>query len=249
MQISASTFSDPAMRAQLQQYYEDKKAALYESLNARSSQQVPDEVTLKTRDGKEITGQIISISAEKMIDSLVSFDKWLEMNARMFDNPVMGPKAMERAQEQLSQLEANNPDTSSGVRSSFASEGQLLASINEDGTIRLSQAVHGLLQPVLDKANRQGLGGEQRKAYLNEEFGKVLSGKYPELQTARYDANTSPSKRAFAQMWYPNHNVDQHYQDVMVAARAHYDSTSKWHQQWQANMNEISTYLLGLQEA
>ncbi|HEV7293019.1 MAG TPA: hypothetical protein VGN79_11930 [Devosia sp.] len=244
MQISASTFSDPARRVQLQQYYDDKKAALYETLKARESQQVPSDVVFKTPDGKTVTGQYIPISAEKMVDSMVSFDKWLELQASMFDNPVVG-----RAQEQLNRLQANNPDTSSGVRSTFSSEGKLLAYINEDGTAVLSQEAHGMLQPVLDKAGRLGLQGEQRMAYLNQEIGKALSGKYPDLQTARYDSSTSPTKRTFAQMWNPSHDVGQHYQDAMAEALDHYDSMSKWHQQWRANMNEINTYLLGLQEA
>ncbi len=85
MQISASTFSDPAMRPGLEQYYEQKKAELYESLKARPA--LPEEIRFTTADGTEHIAKAIPISAEKMVASLVGFDKWLEFQAESFAGP------------------------------------------------------------------------------------------------------------------------------------------------------------------
>lgn len=249
MQISASTFSDPAMRDRLQQYYDKRKAELHESLKARDNSKVPDTISYRGADGTTKTATYKPVSADKMMGALVSFDKWLEFQAESFENPIMGPDGLARAQEQLDRLETNSPESSSEVRSTFANDGALLAYINADGTAVLSQAAHGKLQPVLDKADRLNLTGQQRIDYLNQQFGAVLSEAYPELETARYDASTAPSKREFAQMWYPSHDVDQHYDEAMAAAREHYDRMNGLHQQWQDRMNEIGSFLLGLQES
>lgn len=247
MQISASTFSDPAMREQLQQYYENKKAALYETLKSREP--LPETVSIRTGDGQVGTVKAIPISAEKMVGALVSFDKWLELQAKSFENPVMGPKGIERAQEQIDRMKANSPDSPSEVRSTFSSEGSLLAYVNADGGVMISNAAQAKLQPVLDRANSLGLAGEQRISFLNQEIGAALAETYPELKTSRYDGSNAPSKRQFAQMWYPSHDVDSHYDDAMAAARDHFDSVEAWHKQWQGNMNDVRSFLLGLQEA
>lgn len=249
MQISASTFSDPAMRAQLQDYYDNKKAQLYEAIKAREGTSQPEQVSFRGADGKVQSATPIAMSAEKMIGALVSFDKWLEFQAKSFENPVMGPEGLKRAQDQLASLEANSPDSPSNVRSTFSDGDTLLAYVNADGTTMLSSAAQVTLQPVLDRANGLGLSGQSRIDYLNQQFSAALADDYPDLKTTRYDAATNPSKREFAHMWYPNHDVDQHYRDAMAEAQDHFDGIAALNRQWQAKMTEIGNFLLGLQEA
>ena len=92
MQITASTFTDPAMRDGLQQYYEHKKADLYEALKAREDADLPKEVRIRIGEGQFETATLIPISAEKMIGALVDFDRWLEFQAESFTNPMHGLK-------------------------------------------------------------------------------------------------------------------------------------------------------------
>lgn len=88
MQITASTFTDPAMREGLQRYYEDKKADLYEAWKAREDTDLPREVRIRTGEGQFDTATLIPISAEKMIGALVDFDRWLEFQAESFTKPM-----------------------------------------------------------------------------------------------------------------------------------------------------------------
>jgi len=245
MQFDASTFSDPAMRPQLEQYYEAKKAALIASLKERGDTQ-PQQVTFKLPDGTEQTGTAIPMNAEFVEKALVSFDKWLEFQAESFE--MFGPDSLAMAEQQMDRMQANHPDSSSGVRSTFSSEGRLLAYVTADGGLATSNGAD-YLQTLAQKANDLGLAGQDRIDYLNQEIEKALSSKHPDLEIATYDATSTPTKREFAAMWHPDFDVDQHYAEGLAEAEAQMESAMSWHRNWERNMGEIRSFLLSMQEA
>lgn len=102
MQITASTFTDPLLRPQLETYYENKKNELYESLKARDLSALPSEVKFTDAEGVEHTGQRIHISAEKMRDALVPFDKWLEFQS---ENYTTQTSMMTHAEDHIKRLQ------------------------------------------------------------------------------------------------------------------------------------------------
>lgn len=244
MQFDASTFSDPAMRSQLEQYYEAKKAGLIASLKERGDTQ-PQEVSFTLPDGTQQTGTAIPMNAEFVEKALVSFDQWLEFQAQSFE--MFGPDSVEMAEQQMDRMQANHPDSSSGVRSTFSSEGRLLAYVTADGGLATSNGAD-FLQSLAQKANELGLGGQERIDFLNMEIEKALSGRYPKLDIATYGAADSPSKREFAAMWHPDFDVDQHYADGLAEAEAQMESAMSWHRNWERNMGEIRSFLLSMQE-
>ena len=249
MQITASTFSDPAMRADLQAYYENKKAVLFETLKVREGLERPQDVKITGADGQTRTLSAIPISAEKMVGAMVDFDRWLDWQADSFGNRGVGPWSLEQAQKMVRSLEANGPDSASNVRMTFASKGTMLAYVNADGTLAISNGASGLILPIVEKANDLGLSGQARLDYLGREIKGALARDYPDVKVTSYNEATSPSKREFARMWSPGHDVDRHYEDAMRDALAHLDGAKAWHQSWQNNMNDIRSFLLGLQEA
>jgi len=245
MQFDASTFSDPAMRPQLEQYYEAKKAALIASLEERGDTQ-PQQLTFKLPDGTEQTATAIPMNAEFVEKALVSFDKWLEFQAESFE--MFGPDSLGMAEQQMDRMQANHPDSSSGVRSTFSSDGKLLAYVTADGGLATSNGAD-YLQTLAQKANELGLGGQERIDFLNTEIEKALSSKHPDLDIATYDGSNMPSKREFAAMWQPGFNVDQHYAEGLAEAEAQMESAMSWHRNWERNMGEIRSFLLSMQEA
>lgn len=245
MQFDASTFSDPAMRPQLEQYYEAKKAALVASLKERGDTQ-PQQVSFKLPDGTEQTGTAIPMSAEFVEKALVSFDKWLEFQAESFE--MFGPDSLAMAEQQMERMQANHPDSASGVRSTFSSDGTLLAYVTADGGLATSNGAD-FLQSLAQKADTLGLGGQERIDFLTKEIEKALSSKYSKLDIATYGAADSPSKREFAAMWHPDFDVDQHYAEGLAEAEAQMESAMSWHRNWERNMGEIRSFLLSMQEA
>lgn len=245
MQMTASIFTDPMMRSQLEAYYENKKASLYEIWKARETEASKD-VTMRDPDGTLKTMTFKPVSADKMLNAMVSFDKWLEFQAESFD--ARGPKSLEHAQQRVAQLEAESPESSSNVLATFSSKGTLLAYINADGSLVTSNGAEAYLGGITERADAMGLTGRARVAYMKAEVGQVLAERYSGLKVAIYDVETSPTKREFGKMWYPNHDVDAIYNDAMVSAREHLDSMMAWYQQWQSGMNEIRSFLLSMQE-
>lgn len=243
MDMSASTFSDPAMRASLQQYYEDKKAAAVAAWKARP--EMPDEVTIQTPDGQTHTAKMIPISAEQMEKALVSFDKWLEIMAEDFGRTST---SLEMAQSRIAQLEENNPSNSSTVQATFADKGTLLAYINEDGTLVTSNGAEDYLGGISETADSLGLSGQRRVDYLTRKVKEALADRYPRLDVQSYTAATSPSLRDFANQWYNNYDADAIYTDAMADAKAQLDDVTAWHTRWQNNMYDIQGYLMKLQQ-
>lgn len=244
MQFDASTFSDPAMRSYLQQYYDTKKAALIDSLQGRDSE--PKEVTFKLPDGTEGKGTAIPMTAEFVEKALVSFDKWLELQADTFDS--FGPDDLAEAERHMAMVKANNPDSSSDVRSTFSRDGTLLAYVTQGGGLATSNGA-GWLQSIARQADELGLQGEQRVDYLNREIEKALSAKFTGVDVTTYDSGSSPTKREFAAAWQPGFDVDSHYADALAEAQSHLDNAQSWHNNWARNMNDIRSFLLSAQEA
>lgn len=244
MQLTASVFSDPAMRPALQQYYEDKKAAAVEAWKAR--EEMPNEVKINMPDGEVKTATMIHISAEQMEKAFVSFDKWLELMAETFDTSSTN---MQAAQERVAKLEENNPNNSSNVRATFSDDGALLAYINEDGTLVTSNGAEDVLGDIEKRADTLGLHGQFRIDYLVQEAQKALEKFYPDLSLQTYDSENSPSLREFANLWYFNYDADAIYNDALAEAKAHLDDVSAWHTRWQNNMYEMQSYLLKTQQS
>lgn len=244
MDVTAATFTDPAMRPQLEAYYDNKKAELLEALKARGP--MPEEVKFTTSDGETHIAKALNISPEKMVNSLVSFDKWLEFQA---SSERLPQQSLDIAQKRLDNLTENGPDTSSHVRTTFSDKGVMLAYINDDGTFVTSNAAAPRLQALAKKADDMGLSGQSRLDYLNRAFKDALAEDHKGLQVANYTSATAPTKREFAQAWYPNYDADRQYQDTLADAKASLDDAKAWHQQWQNNMNDIRNFLLGLQQA
>ncbi|MEX2312101.1 MAG: hypothetical protein WD624_06530, partial [Rhodospirillales bacterium] len=203
-----------------------------------------------------MTGNLMtSDMAEK---SFVSFDKWLELQEQVYTS---SEKRLEMAQKNMDRLEQDNPDTSSNVRSTFSSGGTLLAYINADGTVAMSNlgpkhgesmthtAMERKIYDIVANADKQNLAGKNRVDYLEREIGKALSQRFKDLNTESYNDASAPSKRAFGNRWYTNFDIDQHYNDAMSEAKASYAEARAWHDQWQNNMNEMNRFLLSLQEA
>lgn len=185
-----------------------------------------------------------------MVNALVSFDKWLDFQTRLGDDRVLGPEGLKHARDNIARLEANGPDSSSNVRTTFAGNGRLLGYVNADGTLAITGSEAGnLMLPIAEEADRLNLSGLARVNYLNTEIKAALARAYPDLEVTSYGANNAPTKREFAAMWYPDHDVDAHFDEAMAAARQHLDSILKWQQQRQSQMAEIGSFLLSLQEA
>lgn len=260
MQFSTAIFMDSNARPALEQFYEKKKTDVLDTLKAREADpsfKSSFEAQIKMPDGttKTLTGYVFtSEMAEK---SFVSFDEWLEITAQTYES---GNRMMEMAQKRLDALQTESPDTSSGVRSTFSSDGQLLAYINADGSLVtsnigpkhdekvLNTPIELRLQSIVQQADAMGLTGQNRINYLNREIKSALSKEFGTVDVTSYSESTSPSKREFSRMWHHNFDVDQVYNDALADAQASYASAKSWHDQWQSDMNEMRSYILSLQE-
>ncbi len=246
MQITASTFADPTLRPQLEKYYESKKAALLESWKSRDDAALPSEVKYKDSDGNYQTAHVIQMTPEKLQASLASFDDWLSVQQRIADTSTV---ELAHAQTMLESSQKLSPDDPSGVRTVFSSKGALQAYVNADGTAVSTNAAGKYVSRIIEAANKLGLTGQDRIDYLNTEIKSALDLHYGKTDVTTYTASNSPTRRNFANAWYKNYDIDKNYNDIKESAQQHYDSMSAWNQQWQSNLNEISSYLLRLQEA
>lgn len=261
MQTGTSLFSDPTQRAGLESYYENMKTDLIDSLKAREADpafQSSFTAKIQMPDGtsKEVTANLIT--AEMAEKSLVPFDVWVDIMQQTHDSQT---RMFEMAQKRLDMLTAESPDSSSHVRTTFSANGQLLAYINADGTLVTSNigpkhgdttTVHTQLElklhSIVEQANAMNLSGQRRIDYLNKAVKNTLSQEFNNLNTTTYDSTTSPTKRAFSQMWHKNFNIDQVYNDALADAQASYNDAKAWHDQMQSNLDKINAYLLSLQE-
>ncbi|WP_142781082.1 hypothetical protein [Agrobacterium sp. T29] len=260
MQLKSSIFTNPAQRAGLEKYYDAQKSELLASLKAREADpsfQATFTSELTMPDGKTLSGKGWRITSEMAEKAMVSFDKWLEIMADTYESQET---LFDMAQQRMTMLEAENPDTSSHVRTAFSAGGELLAYINEDGSLVTSNigprhgetmthtALELKLQAILQQADAMRLSGENRIDYLNREVRNALSYERGDVAMTSYDSGASPTKREFGKAWHTTFDVDQVYADALADARASYDSTKVLHDQWQENLRKMQSFLLGLQE-
>ncbi|MGV2114605.1 hypothetical protein ACQZ46_25560 [Agrobacterium salinitolerans] len=119
MKLNASMFTDPNARAGLQKYYEDMKANTLATLKAREADpsfKATMDAEIKTPDGTVLKSTAHVITAEMAAKSFVSFDTWLEITAQTYDTSSQN---FEMAEQRLNTLLAENPDSSSHVRSTW----------------------------------------------------------------------------------------------------------------------------------
>lgn len=235
------------MRPHLQAYYENQKA---EAVAAwRTREPIADDVVFRFPDGNAFAGKPIQITAEQMEKAIVPFDKWLDFQIDRFINPGFGHERLKMAQKQLDLVQANGPNTTSDVRTTFSSNGVLLATINTDGTSRLSNGSAQYLNVIVDKADELNLSGQRRVDYLTREMESALWEHHGDLDVTNYSDNTIPTKREYARLWQRNFDIDAHYVSSLAAAQASYDDAHAWHQQSQEYLNHMRDFLLKTQEA
>lgn len=243
MQISAASFSDPALRGHWQKYYEQHKQDAIDCIRARDERMAAEgrtgPVTARLPDGSEM--QAIPMTVDFVEKAFVGFDRWLEMQAQMHDN--FGGLSLARAQEAVDTLKQNDPDSSSGVRAAFGRDGALLAYVTAEGGLVTSNGAHDL-QDIAEEANRLNLRGAARADYLKREVGRVLGERFRDLDVRSYRPETAPSKREFAQDWYPWHDVDRHYYEGLDDAYAHLEGVKAWHAQWQKNVDKMQRFMI-----
>jgi hypothetical protein len=240
VQLNASIFSNPAMRPQLEQYYEHQKAEARAIFEARDREGYQD-IELSLPDGQTATFTPLRLTA----DALVSFDEWMNIQQTIH---ASSERHLEMAQKNLERLAAHDPDTSSNVRTVVTSGDNILGYVNADGTM-VTHSNGECLQVIANKANDLGLQGQKRIDYMTREINRSLSQMKGDFNIIQYDESNSPTKREFAAAWYPNFDVDQHYLDAMAEARASYNSALEWSSQRQANLDKMQAFFLTMQEA
>lgn len=247
MQITGATFTDPAFRPQLQQYYESKKAAAIESLRSRDAGASPKEISYTDADGKTHTAVAAPVSAEKMIGALASFEQWLDISAKMYGEGGWASRLNKMPTEE--QMIGPHPDSRSDVRTAFSHNGELLAYITKDGGVANIRGGDRYTDKAIQSANEKGLLGQARVDYLAREIQAAFLKKYPNLQTDNYKGSTAPTYREFAESWYDNYNIDEDYRSRVASAKEQAESFRVQQKQMQDHLREIETYLLSFQEA
>lgn len=237
MNFGLSTLTNPAYRDGLEDYYSKMKADAVEAWKERPA--LPDEISITTPDGEVMTGKAIHVTAEQMEKAFVSFDDWL---GTMIDMANSRANTLAMAEKQMSRLEASNPDNSSSARATFSVGDTLLAYVNADGTLVTSNGAQEFLGDV--EAEASGLEGDARIAFLTNRIEAILSELFPELSVETYDEASSPSLRAFADRWYPNHDADALYNDAMTEAQARLDELRQQQAQWQNRLYDIQGFLM-----
>lgn len=246
MQVSAATFTDPAMRSQLKKYYESKIASVSEELRARGDVTLPKEITYTDPDGKVHKAGGGVVSAEKMIGALATFDQWIEFQIEEYKEGGWADRLAKMPSEKEGM--GIKPDSKFDVSTTFANNGELLAFISDGGVTNIDSRVTRYTDKIVDEANKKSLMGQARVDYLTREVKTALSAAYPELQIKDYTPKTTPTFREFANTWYKGFDVDEVYKETSANAKEVADSFRAQRQQLQDQLREIETYLLSFQE-
>lgn len=243
LDFSSSMYSDPAMRPHLEKLYEQKYAAIRERIDNMDQSSEPQTVQMKNADGEIVEGKMFT--AEQYRKIIPSFDKWLEMQQKIssFDFFEQTESFVEHARNTVKHLEEHFPDTSSGVRAVFSSGDQILGYINENSGVVVHQGGE-MLQKISEQADRLGLSGEEKIAYIQERGEAELSRRHENISVESYGKGSTPTKREFAEKWYPDHQVDDSYDSALAEAREHLKRVEEWHMKQEQNMNEMRAFLL-----
>ena len=239
--FGASMYSDPTMRPHLQKYYEAKYAPIHDRLDAMADQE-PQTIQFENADGELVTGK--ELSAEQYRNAVPDFDKWLEMqqefSSRMAD---FTQKNIENARDMLTHLQDNHPDTSSGVNTVFANGDQILGYLTEEGGL-VTHEGGAALQTISRRASDLGLTGEAKIAYIQKHGTEELARRHGNLQVTSYEGHNIPTKREFANTWYPHHDVDGNYQSSIKEATNQLEKAEELYQQQLKNRADMQAFLI-----
>ncbi|MEC7029636.1 MAG: hypothetical protein VXW91_08145 [Pseudomonadota bacterium] len=239
--FGASMYSDPTMRPHLQKYYEAKYAPIHDRLDAMADQE-PQTIQFENADGELVTGK--ELSAEQYRKAIPDFDKWLEtqqeFSTRMADFTA---SSIQNARDMLSHLQENHPDTSSGVNTVFASGDMILGYLTEDGSL-VTHEGGAVLQTISRRASDLGLTGEAKIAYIQKHGAEELARRHGNLQVTSYEGHNIPTKREFANTWYPHHDVDGNYQSSIKEATKQLEKAEELYQQQLKNRADMQAFLI-----
>lgn len=243
--FNKSIFSNPDMRPHLEKLYNEKYAPMRERIEgmkeAEASGQGPR--TVQTPDGKTAT----ELSAAKYEAAIPSFDKWLDIQQNVispFDFAEQSKSGLEHARETLLRIENDlNPDHPSQVRTVFSNGNKILGYINYDGGL-VTHDDGSALQKIAQQADKMNLVGEARIAYIEKHGAAQLSQQYADLDVTRYNHQNMPTKREFAEKWYPHHNVDAAYNNMLDEAKAFLEQQETFYNRQMQNLNEMRAFLI-----
>ena len=221
--FNKSMFSDPNMRPHLKAYYNEKYDALRESLTARQKAEESGAfpTTIQTEDGKTLK----AISASKMAEAIPSFEKWLDVQQNglsPFDFAAQKMSMLEHARESVRHIQDD---------------------LNTDGSL-VTHEGGGVLQQISERADKLNLYGQAKIAYIEREGAAELSKRYSNLDVTKYADADIPTKREFAQKWYPHHDVDAAYSSMMNEAEAFLEQQEAFYEKQMQSLNEMRAFLI-----
>ncbi|NVJ91581.1 MAG: hypothetical protein HWE34_07980 [Methylocystaceae bacterium] len=258
--LGSNIFSNPDMRPHLKKYYESKYAPVHDRIAEMKESGVQKTVALP--DGTYAKGLL----ADQYEAAIPSFDKWLELQEKIpshSDQVFAGNagnktlrKHIELAKEHLQGAIANTPDQPSNVRAVFSRGDEILGFIGAEGNINLHSGAL-MLTNLHDKANKLGLQGEERIAYMLEQGEETLSRFYDDVTIETYSKSTMPTAREFNDKWYPQYDIDKAYQQNIENQKKNiaeleeqFNSLGEELNNQTRNISDLNTFLLkSLQEA
>lgn len=239
--FGASIYSDPTMRPHLQKYYEAKYAPIHDRIDVMANEQ-PQTIQFENANGEMVTAK--ELSADQYRNAIPDFDKWLEMqqefSARMADFTA---SSIQNARDMLSHLQQNHPDTSSGVNTVFASGDKIVGYLNEDGSL-VTHEGGAVLQTISRRASDLGLTGDAKITYIQQHGAEELARRQSNLQVISYEGKNIPTKREFANTWYPHHDVDGNYQSSIKEATKQLQKAEELYQQQLKNRADMQAFLI-----
>ncbi len=243
--FNKSIFSDSSMRSHMEALYNTKYAPMRERIEvmktAEANGQAPN--TIRTRDGRGAS----ELSAAQYEAAIPSFDKWLDVQQNVispFDFAKQSETGLKQAQENLERIEtALDPDQPSHVRTVFSDGNQILAYINDDGSL-VTHEGGSALQKIAEQADKLNLSGPAKIAYIQERGAAELSRRYSNLELTCYDHTDMPTKREFAQQWYPEHDVEASYNSMVEEAKVFLAQQKALYEQQMQNLNDMRAFLI-----
>lgn len=247
--LGTDIFTDPAMRPRLKALYDKQYEAVHariDAMEARGGE--PRALTMRASDGRMIEGR--TMSAAQYRAAIPDFDSWLDLQARVSPMALseMTGGMVERAEDRVAHLMANGPDAPSGVQSVFSSGDRVLGYVREDGTL-VTHDGGGPLRRVAREADERGLTGGARADFILERGARDLARYHGGLSVTTYDAATMPSRREFAETWYPGHDIDTPHAEALLTAKQDLESARARHRAQQERVAEMRDFLLGRMEA
>lgn len=243
--FNKGVFSDPNMRSHLEKLYNAKYAPMRERIEGMKEAEANGQAanTVQTRDGKTAT----ELSAAQYEAAIPSFDKWLDIQQNTissFDFAKQSESGLKQARESLERIEnALNPDQPSHVRTVFSDGHKILGYINDDGSL-VTHEGGSTLQKIAEQADQLNLTGQAKIAYIQEHGAAKLSRNHSNVDVTHYNDENMPTKREFAQKWYPDHDVDAAYNNMLKEAKAFLEKQEAFYKQQMQNLYEMRVFLI-----